>query len=55
MPWANKPFELGEDRCMFAIHDDLTGERPDVFEIPIAQINLLRREHEPERCQDTTE
>ncbi|MDV7143847.1 metallophosphoesterase [Tropicimonas sp. TH_r6] len=45
VPWNDKPFDAGEDRFMFAIHGDLTGgERPDVFEIAMAQINLLRPE-----------
>ncbi len=45
LPWNDKPFDTGEDRFMFAIHSDLTGgERPHVFEIAMAQLNLLRPE-----------
>lgn len=45
VPWTDKAFDIGEDRFMFAIHGDLTGgERPDVFEIAMAQLNLLRPE-----------
>ena len=44
-PWTDKDFDVGEDRFMFAIHSDLTGgERPQVFEIAMAQLNLLRPE-----------
>jgi predicted MPP superfamily phosphohydrolase len=44
-PWSDKDFDVGEDRFMFAIHSDLTGgERPHVFEIAMAQLNLLRPE-----------
>ncbi|WP_193139045.1 metallophosphoesterase [Meridianimarinicoccus sp. MJW13] len=44
-PWTDKVFDVGEDRFMFAIHSDLTGgERPQVFEIAMAQLNLLRPE-----------
>lgn len=44
-PWTEKPFDVGADRFMFAIHSDLTGgERPRVFEIAMAQLNLLRPE-----------
>lgn len=45
LPWTDKPFDIAEDRFMFAIHSDLTGgERPQAFEIAMAQLNLLRPE-----------
>ncbi|NDR55862.1 hypothetical protein [Aliiruegeria sabulilitoris] len=41
-PWTDKAFDVEDDRFMFAIHSDLTGgERPHVFEIAMAQLNLL--------------
>lgn len=44
-PWTPKPFDAHDDRFMFAVFADLTGgERPRVFEIAIAQLNLLRPE-----------
>ena len=45
LPWNDKPFDIAEERFVFAIHSDLTGgERPQVFEIAMAQLNLLRPE-----------
>ena len=44
-PWTHEQFDAGEDKFTFAIFSDLTGgERERVFEVAIAQLNLLRPE-----------
>lgn len=45
LPWTAKPFDSGSDRFTFAVFSDLTGgERPRVFGVAMAQLNLLRPE-----------
>jgi predicted phosphodiesterase len=45
IPWTHDDFDARDDRFTFAIFSDLTGgERDRVFEIAIAQLNLLRPE-----------
>jgi hypothetical protein len=45
LPWTDKPFDDPPGRFRFAIHSDLTGgERPGVFAVAVAQLNLLRPE-----------
>lgn len=44
-PWTGQAFDAGEDKFTFAVFSDLTGgERERIFEIAIAQLNLLRPE-----------
>jgi len=44
-PWAHENFDSGDDKFTFAVFSDLTGgERDRVFEIAVAQLNLLRPE-----------
>lgn len=44
-PWTDAPFDAGPDKFTFAIFSDLTGgERKGVFELAVAQLNLLRPE-----------
>jgi hypothetical protein len=44
-PWNSERFDAAEDKFSFAVFSDLTGgERPRVFEIAVAQLNLLRPE-----------
>jgi len=44
-PWTNENFDSADDKFMFAVFSDLTGgERERVFEIAVAQLNLLRPE-----------
>lgn len=44
-PWTGQPFDAAEDKFTFAVFADLTGdEREQVFEIAVAQLNLLRPE-----------
>jgi len=44
-PWTHSDFDNGESKFTFALFSDLTGgEREGVFEVAIAQINLLRPE-----------
>jgi hypothetical protein len=44
-PWTEKKLDAGDDKFTFAVFSDLTGgERERVFEIAIAQLNLLRPE-----------
>ena len=44
-PWTKPGFDVGDDRFTFAVFSDLTGgERPRIFEIAVAQLNLLRPE-----------
>jgi len=44
-PWTHENFDASGDKVTFAVFSDLTGgERPRVFEIAVAQLNLLRPE-----------
>lgn len=44
-PWTHENFDAGDDKFTFAVFSDLTGgERPNIFEIAMAQLNLLRPE-----------
>ncbi len=44
-PWTSKGFDAADDKFTFAVFSDLTGgERDRVFEIAVAQLNLLRPE-----------
>jgi predicted phosphodiesterase len=44
-PWTNEVFDAADDKFTFAVFSDLTGgERDRVFEIAVAQLNLLRPE-----------
>ncbi|MBT8040827.1 MAG: metallophosphoesterase [Gammaproteobacteria bacterium] len=44
-PWTGREFDRADDAFTFALFSDLTGgEREDVFEVAIAQLNLLRPE-----------
>jgi predicted phosphodiesterase len=44
-PWTHEKFDSDSDKFTFAVFSDLTGgEREGIFEIAIAQINLLRPE-----------
>jgi hypothetical protein len=44
-PWNDEDFDTARDKFTFAVFADLTGgERPGVFEIAVAQLNLLRPE-----------
>jgi predicted phosphodiesterase len=44
-PWTNETFDAADDKFTFAVFSDLTGgERDRVFEIAVAQLNLLRPE-----------
>lgn len=44
-PWNSQAFDFAGDKFTFAIFSDLTGgERERVFEIAVAQLNLLRPE-----------
>ena len=45
LPWTNEAFDADDDKFTFAVFSDLTGgERPKIFEIAVAQLNLLRPE-----------
>jgi len=45
LPWNSESFDSTDDRFTFAVFADLTGgERDRVFEIAVAQLNLLRPE-----------
>lgn len=45
LPWKNENFDAKSDKFTFAVHSDLTGgEREGIFEIAVAQLNLLRPE-----------
>ena len=45
LPWTHENFDSGDDKFTFAVFSDLTGgERPKIFEIAVAQLNLLRPE-----------
>ena len=44
-PWTHEQFDASSDKFTFAVFSDLTGnERDRVFEIAVAQLNLLRPE-----------
>jgi predicted phosphodiesterase len=44
-PWTGEAFDAADDKFTFAVFSDLTGgERAGVFEIAVAQLNLLRPE-----------
>jgi len=44
-PWTHEEFDANDDKFTFAVFADLTGgERDGVFEIAVAQLNLLRPE-----------
>ncbi|MFY0628196.1 MAG: metallophosphoesterase [Reichenbachiella sp.] len=44
-PWTHAQFDNSEEKFTFAIFSDLTGgERPGVFNVAVAQLNLLRPE-----------
>ena len=44
-PWTHEQFDASDDKFTFAVFADLTGgERDPVFEIAVAQLNLLRPE-----------
>ena len=44
-PWTHEQFDSGKGAFTFAIFSDLTGgERDGIFEIAVAQLNLLRPE-----------
>ena len=44
-PWTDKNFDRDPGKFTFAIHADITGgERQGIFDISIAQLNLLRPE-----------
>jgi predicted phosphodiesterase len=45
VPWTDADFDAADDKFMFAVFSDLTGgERAGIFEIAVAQLNLLRPE-----------
>lgn len=44
-PWTHERFDAADDKFTFAVFSDLTGgEREGVFDIAVAQLNLLRPE-----------
>ncbi len=44
-PWTDRNFDSADHKFTFAVHSDLTGgERPDIYQIAIAQLSLLRPE-----------
>jgi hypothetical protein len=44
-PWKHERFDSESGKFTFAVFADLTGgERPDIFDIAVAQLNLLRPE-----------
>ena len=44
-PWTHENVDADGDKFTFAVFSDLTGgERPKIFEIAVAQLNLLRPE-----------
>ena len=44
-PWTDRNFDAAEDKFTFAVFADLTGgEREGVFDVAVAQLNLLRPE-----------
>ena len=45
LPWKHEKFDVGDSNFTFAVFADLTGgERPRIFDIAVAQLNLLRPE-----------
>ncbi len=45
LPWNTEQFDSADDKFTFAVFSDLTGgERGGIFEIAVAQLNLLRPE-----------
>ena len=45
LPWTKETFDATAEKFTFAVHSDLTGgEREGIYEIAIAQLNLLRPE-----------
>jgi UDP-2,3-diacylglucosamine pyrophosphatase LpxH len=45
VPWTHEDFDDPDDRVMIALFSDLTGgERPEIFEIAVAQLAMLRPE-----------
>ena len=45
LPWKHEKFDSEDGKFTFAVFADLTGgERPEVFDIAVAQLNLLRPE-----------
>ena len=45
VPWTHENFDADDDKFMFALFSDITGEeRERVFEIAVAQLSLLRPE-----------
>ena len=45
LPWKSENFDAADDKFTFAVFSDLTGgERERIFEIAVAQLNLLRPE-----------
>ncbi len=45
LPWKKENFDTEDDKFTFAVFSDLTGgEREGIFEIAVAQLNLLRPE-----------
>jgi predicted phosphodiesterase len=44
-PWSHEGFDNADDKFTFAMFSDLTGgEREGIFEVAVAQLNLLRPE-----------
>lgn len=44
-PWNKETFDNAPDKFSFIVHSDLTGgERPRIYDVAIAQMNLLRPE-----------
>jgi predicted phosphodiesterase len=44
-PWTHENFDAADEKFTFAIFSDLTGgEREGIFEVAVAQLNLLRPE-----------
>lgn len=44
-PWAHEDFDADPGKFTFAVFSDLTGgERPGVYDVAVAQLNLLRPE-----------
>lgn len=42
-PWTHEKFDDSNEKFTFAIFSDLTGsERPEIFKVAVAQLNLLR-------------
>jgi len=45
LPWKKENFDAADEKFTFAVFSDLTGgERERIFEIAVAQLNLLRPE-----------